>query len=177
MDEKEKFLYEQAIKGREHHQNNFNHWMNMYAIFNGALFVGYYNIDDKESLFSAIILLLGCAAGWAWAFSAIGFYDWIISWINVVKKHEAKIEGVVYRAYYSKQTISTQKLTKLFTKLVALAWTVLTSYSIGTITAKAISIPEYTCCLMLITFILILVLALILYISCLESKFITKKIE
>lgn len=130
MNEEDKFLYEKAIEGRQHHQENFNHWMNMYAIFNGALFVGYYSIDDKNTLFAFLLLVLGCATGWSWHFSATGFYDWILSWIQVVKKHEEKLDSagkkcVVYRAYEGKRTISTQKITKLFSLLVAIAWSIL----------------------------------------------------
>lgn len=134
MTECEKFLYEKAIEGRQHHQENFNHWMSMYSIFNGALFVGYYSVknDSPSSLpLKIVILILGCAAGWSWHFSATGFYDWILSWIKVVQEHEKKLDiddnnkFVVYRAYEGKPTISTQKITKAFSFFVALAWTFL----------------------------------------------------
>lgn len=132
IDKKE--LYEKAIEGRHHHQKNFNHWMNMYSIFNGALFVGYYSVkNDSPSILplNIVILILGCAAGWSWHFSATGFYDWILSWIKVVQEHEKKLDiddnnkFVVYRAYEGKPTISTQKITKSFSLLVGLAWSFL----------------------------------------------------
>lgn len=85
-----KDLYEKAIEGRKHHYENYNHWMNMYAIFNGALFVGLYSqLEGKP--YELAILILGCIAGWFWFFSVCGFYRWIISWISVVSYYEQKL--------------------------------------------------------------------------------------
>ena len=135
-----KILYKRAIDGYQQHHRNFNHWMNMYAIFNGALFVGYYKLQSVEScsshLFKLIILLLGCVAGWCWLFSVCGFYRWIISWIGVVRKFETQLNASLkpyevfvhniteteHEKFYYKP-FSTQKLTIAFTSVVALAWT------------------------------------------------------
>lgn len=35
-EEDKKYLYDKAVEGRAQHLQLFNHWMNMYAIFNGA---------------------------------------------------------------------------------------------------------------------------------------------
>ena len=181
--EDEKFLYEKAIEGRQHHQENFNHWMSMYSIFNGALFVGYYSINEKNTLFSFLLLLLGCAAGWSWHFSSRGFYNWILSWIKVVKKLEEKLDingkkSVVYRAYMGEKTTSTQKVTITFTFLVSLAWTLLTANSIAMFIIRKMNLPQSEkCCLTIIVFALILLCALILYVWTLESDFPAEKID
>lgn len=185
-EEQEKFLYERAIEGRQHHQQNFNHWMNMYAIFNGALFAGYYNIDEKTSLFAVLLLCLGCVAGWAWHFSSVGFYDWILSWINIVRKHEIRLDfimregklnehpkkAVVYRYYDQKKTISTQKLTKCFTGAVAVAWTVLVAKVLSWHLKQKFNL--YCCDRLFFFFIvvaLIFLCASLLYCVSLESDF------
>lgn len=175
-DEKQFKIYEKAIEGRQHHQQNFNHWMNMYAIFNGALFVGYYTVTDKTSFFSFLLLFLGFAAGWSWHFSVTGFYDWIKSWITVVKKHEAKLDKfVVYRAYEGKKTISTQKLTKTFTLLVALAWTLLFTVTSASF-FKSVKFCEKIC---LVASVVVFLLSLVLLLRRLvmEDDFEKEEIE
>ena len=91
-----KFLYEKAISGREHHQNNFNHWMNMYALFNGALFIGFYTVEKDSGtdtdVIKILILALGFLEALFWHCSARGFYRWILSWIGVVQYYETELE-------------------------------------------------------------------------------------
>lgn len=134
--------YKIAIEERARHQQNFNHWMNMYAIFNGALFVGYYSLDSaKGGLLRLAVLLLGCVSGWFWHFSACGFYDWIVSWIKVVqhyerlsaeedKKNLKDEEWKVFGLYAGteRNPFSTQRLTRRLTLCIALAWSGLASY-------------------------------------------------
>ena len=181
------FLYEKAIEGRKHHQENFNHWMNMYAIFNGALFIGYYNMPVVAGqMFKMLIVFLGCVAGWAWYFSLKGFYSWIISWIQLVKKREEKLDelymqdcnAVVYRFYEGRKTTSTQKVTKLFTFLTALAWSVLLAENISQLivyhwyllqTQKGI--------FFVFALIAILCFVVIFYLLTLESDFESKEVE
>ena len=153
-----KYLYNKAIEGYQHLHRNFNHWMRMYAFFNGALFAGYYTLKASKfhipSFLEFMILLLGLVSGWLWHFSARGFYRWIISWIGVVKFYENQLGQNInlYRMFvheekemkaekgkddqeeneknsrYFYNPFSTQKLTKLFTFLVAVAWNVLLIY-------------------------------------------------
>ena len=176
--ENEKFLYEKAIDGRHHHQENFNHWMSMYSIFNGALFAGYYTIDEKTSLVTIALLLLGCFAGWAWYFSAIGFHDWIISWITVVKKHEEKLGGVVYRAYEGKKTISTQKLTKFFSLMVAIVWTVISAKTVSWRLKHVFGLSNSSrFCLFILTIGVILLCVCLLYFMSLETDFKKEPID
>ncbi len=151
--ESELELYKIAIEGYQKHWEHYNHWMNMYAIFNGALFVGLYNIikESKEELiiFQLCICVLGCISAWFWLFSARGFYRWLISWIKVVKKHEKHfIDNIlsnsvdsefkdkkiyVYNLFikagnekkFKTKPFSTQKLTQWFSGSVAMVWTII----------------------------------------------------
>lgn len=148
INEDRKYLYERAIEGRRFHMECFNHWMNMYAIINGALFAGLYTV--KTTSYTLSILVLGCLAGWFWFFSVCGFYRWIISWIRIVSYYEKKLfssdkpEGqhLVYNIFDENKDkenkknkkkklypFSTQKITRAFTFCVAIVWTVLLAYS------------------------------------------------
>lgn len=141
--------YKIAIDGRKTLLENYNHWMNMYAIINGALFVGFYSIAEKSSdavpfIIKFAILVLGCVAGWLWHFSTKGYYDWMLSWLNVISFYENKLRECtesdsvyIYRAFIiSKgnkmlnektiQPFSTQKLTQKFTLVVAIVWSLIT---------------------------------------------------
>ncbi|MBP5601703.1 MAG: hypothetical protein J6X78_03150 [Treponema sp.] len=145
-------LYKIAIEGYQKHWDHYNHWMNMYAIFNGALFVGLYNIikESKEELiiFQLCICVLGCISSWFWLFSARGFYRWLISWIKVVKKHEKYfIDDIlaisdtefkykkmyVYNLFikagnekcFELKPFSSQKLTQWFAGSVAIVWSII----------------------------------------------------
>lgn len=152
--EMDKFLYSKAIEGYQQHHHNFNHWMNMFALFNGALFAGYCTLKAGNCYISIIlefmILLLGLFSGWLWFFSVCGFYRWILSWIGVVTYYEQELnkaipskedtlktqdqEMYLYRmfvhqenecCFFRNKPISTQKLTKLFVLVVAVIWSIL----------------------------------------------------
>ena len=152
-DELEK-SYERAIKAREHHYKNFNYWMNFYALIIGALFVGYYTIND-DCMLKMIVTLIGFSASFAWLQSFRGYYHWIIQWINVVQFHEEKYlesvnennkENVIeidnlrtYTLYYESddeeskcplksRNISTQKMTLRFIFLLTITWGFLLIY-------------------------------------------------
>lgn len=75
--------YEKAIEGRNFHYNNYNTWVNYYAIFTGALFVGYYTIIDKckiNVIIPCLIVVLGCITSIAWHLTVKGHYHWMLSW-------------------------------------------------------------------------------------------------
>ena len=157
IDDDQKYLYEKAIEGRKFHMECFNHWMNMYAIINGALFAGLYSVKDSTA-YSLSILVLGCMAGWFWFFSVCGFYRWIISWIRVVSHYEEKLLSqeppkgncLVYKIFEENNEneennekeekekkiewlypFSTQKITRAFTFGVAVVWTILLAYKLS----------------------------------------------
>lgn len=145
MTEDEKYLFDKVIQARYEHIHFYNHWMNMYAIFNGALFVCLYTLAKESNCGAQTIFLflelltslLGVIAGWCWYFSSKGFYDWLLSYIKNTNEHEKKlnIQGrdKVFHIFYgefkdgklAKNPYSTQKLTQCFTLFVALAWSVL----------------------------------------------------
>ena len=168
-----KFLYEKAIQGRQQIWNDFNHWMNMYAIFNGALFVGFYSIMEKNpdcsnpwNLCEFLIITLGCIEAILWHCSARSFYRWIKSWIGVVALYESMLTAnPVYRAfvYLEKKEdahpFSTQKLTLCFTFSVAVAWGLLViNFFVKNIIRQSIAvIPLY------IYIIIILIVSFLLF--------------
>ena len=86
--------YRLAIEERGRHQKNYNHWMNMYAIFNGALLIAF-TADGVCDLFKLLISLLGIVTSTLWVCSVNGYYDWIISWINAGKGCVLKLLPVV----------------------------------------------------------------------------------
>ena len=125
--------YRIAIEGREMHIKIYHFWMNLYAIINGALFVGLYNVSEKNDSDYIImgILVLGCLAGWFWNFSVSGFHEWMISWIKNIQRFEEnhgvyKVFCEINRAPNEKiSPLSTPKLTKAFTFSVAIVWSIL----------------------------------------------------
>ena len=129
--------YRLAIEERGRHQQNYNHWMNMYAIFNGALLIAF-TADGVCDLFKFLISLLGIVTSSLWVCSVNGYYDWIISWIKVVSFYEAKLKikdsndkVYVYRLFAKtkkKFPFSTQKCTKTFTVSVLISWVILLIY-------------------------------------------------
>lgn len=126
--------YALAIEGRKTHLKTYHFWMEMYAMINGALFVGLYNVFDKNNFFSFVIMILGCLAGWFWHLSVLGFHEWMISWIKNIQRFEGH-DGV-YRAFCTVKFVdneeikplSTPKLTKGFTLGVAILWSILVLY-------------------------------------------------
>ena len=134
--------YKVAIEERTRHQQNYNHWMNMYAIFNGALLIAF-TADGVCDLFKLLVSLLGVFTSSLWIMSVNGYYDWIISWIKVVSFYEAKLQMEVnnesnedknvyiYRLFAKtkkKFPFSTQKCTRAFTISVLVGWCLLSIY-------------------------------------------------
>ena len=180
-------LYKIAIDGYQKHWEHYNHWMNMYAIFNGALFVGFYSVTGKDIgfAFEIVILMLGFVCGSFWYCSARGFYRWLLSWINIVQKHETelkktlnnldidtKIYGTFVRIQsgcicaFSNRPFSTQKLTQFFTLSVAIIWFGMLLYNLSNKLFDS-KVPDNIRCFIyggaivgLISFILLCVLSL-----------------
>ena len=159
--------YERAIKAREYHYSNFNYWINFYAIVIGALFVGYYNVDDY--ILKMIIAAIGVVASFAWLQSFRGYYHWIKQWIEVVQFHEGQYISAlcdendsiqkekdadnlrVYSLYYESDSekaccllqsknISTQKMTLRLILCLLLAWIGLLFYSCYLLIGKHFSV-------------------------------------
>ena len=141
--------YEKAIEGRNFHYQNYNTWANYYSIFTGALFVGFYKVNDSspENVFLRFfIILVGLITSICWNLTVKGHYHWMLSWINVVQDYEKELanlskkneekECYVYSVYkntgenFLHKNISSQKLTSKFTFFISIAWAFLLSKTI-----------------------------------------------
>lgn len=72
MGKGEKYLFDKAIQARYEHIHFYNHWMNMYAIFNGALFVCLYTlVKECKCWDSNLFFILG----------NFNFSSWCYSWL------------------------------------------------------------------------------------------------
>lgn len=132
-----KFAYEQSIQAYQKHVERYNTWMNMYAIMTGALFVAFYSIYGKDKLLVLLISILGFLCSVCWLGAVKGHYEWMKSFIKIVKFNEKKYFGENGPFVYSKVIaseksktkgnflygfFSTQKITLFFIKGVVLAW-------------------------------------------------------
>lgn len=135
-------FYEKAIEGRNAFYNHYVKYVNLYAIFTGALFVAFYTLLGKGDckLYAVFVACLGMITSILWLCSVKGYYSWIISWINVVKYYEERLNSglsvheacFVYGLYYDcnkdsciltkPSSFSTQKLTMLFVELMIIGW-------------------------------------------------------
>lgn len=136
--------YEKAIEGRNIHMNYFKSWVNLFAIFNGALFAGYCNLIKEcktgNPVLCMTVLVLGAISAWLWYFSMQGFAKWNLSWLYLVKMFEKDELGnkKVYRAFiypkskkdkkFVKRPFSTQTLARIFVFCIAIAWSIITIY-------------------------------------------------
>lgn len=133
-----KFAYEQSIQAYQKHVERYNTWMNMYAIMTGALFVAFYSIYGKDKLLVLLISILGFLCSVCWLGAVKGHYEWMKSFIEIVKFNEKKYFGengpFVYSKVIALETskpkkgnflygfFSTQKITLFLISWVALAW-------------------------------------------------------
>lgn len=155
-----KFAYEQSIQAYQKHVERYSTWMNMYAVMTGALFVAFYSIYGKDStciicgklneicscslvsddntIFLLLIAILGFICSLCWYGAVKGHYEWMKSFIEIVKFNEKKYFGengpFVYSKVIALETskpkkgnflygfFSTQKITLFFIKGVVLAW-------------------------------------------------------
>ena len=137
-------FYEKEIEARNLQYQNYNTWANYYALFTGALFVGYYTTLSKcdgPSLFSLLIVLVGLATSICWNLTVKGHYHWMLSYIKVLHNYEKELAAILkerklkdWRAYSiflepkedsSHANISSQKMTARFTLIISIVWCVL----------------------------------------------------
>lgn len=137
-------FYEKAIEGRNAHYAQYLKYVNLYAIFTGALLVAFYHLVDKPDyfVFAFIIAVLGLISSILWMCSVKGYYAWIINWITVVKFYEEQLNlgkavskarfvyGLFFDAPQNNCSVtapvrySTQKLTLLFVFSCIMGWIV-----------------------------------------------------
>lgn len=167
-------FYEKAIEGRNLHYQNYNTWTNYYAVFTGAIFVGFYNIDKEEIWLSLLIVIIGLITSICWHLTVKGHYHWLLSWIKVIQEYEEELSKIasnnktkswgVYSVYFSQQedsfqkNVSTQKLTSRFTLLIVIAWSIILVSSIYKVIShitNKFGINEFL--IMIISIILVLI--------------------
>lgn len=179
--------YEKAIEGRNFHYQNYNTWANYYSIFTGALFVGFYQVNNsspENTFFKILIILVGLVTSICWNLTVKGHYHWMLSWINVVQDYEKELanlskkneerECYVYSVYkntgenFLHKNISSQKLTSKFTFFISVAWAFLLSESIydnlkelGLI--KFLSCSKSYCCLCVLSLVFSIVIYILFY--------------
>ncbi|MDY3338991.1 hypothetical protein PG279_07345 [Riemerella anatipestifer] len=129
--------YEYLLNARNFHYENFNRWTNYFCLATGALFIGYYNLIDKnKSTEEIMVLVLGYIISLFWYWSAKGYYYWYINFIKLINDCETKLNPKkrVYFVFADKKAennycspisganISTSKVAILFPFIVALFW-------------------------------------------------------
>lgn len=107
-EDKRKYAYEKAIEAYWKHVDRYHTWMNYYALFNGALFVGFCTLltattkilekcEDSNAIiclendygFLQILLcVIGLISAIAWWFSIQGHEKWEANWMNIVTRYE-----------------------------------------------------------------------------------------
>lgn len=150
IEDKRRYAYEKAIEAYWKHVDRYHTWMNYYAIFNGALFVGFctlltatasikYDETSKLIILSndnmilyIIICFLGIIASGSWLLSILGHEAWERNWMNIIKKYETTDiynlirieESDVIRKKGKKyfKAFSTHKITLLFVCFIMVSW-------------------------------------------------------
>lgn len=110
----QRYAYEKAIEAYWHHMNRYHAWMNYYALFNGALFVGYctlltatsyitqlnekfYCLTNNYQNLTLLLSILGIVASLCWLVSIKGHEMWEINWMNIIEKYEKECGIKVYK--------------------------------------------------------------------------------
>lgn len=173
-------FYEKAIEGRNAHYAQYLKYVNLYAIFMGALFVAFYTLLDsvENQVFTIPVAVLGLITSILWLCSVKGYYAWIISWINVVKHYEECLNegesvnkarfvyGLFFEAESSNYSVtapsrfSTQKLTLLFVFSCIIGWFTIILLMIEKYLYKCHIICDCVneCCTCIILILMVLVL-------------------
>ena len=101
----EKFLYQKAIDAYWNHVNRYHTWMNYYALFNGALFVGFctlltatttikadsasqWNLENNYTFLQFTVCIIGLVSSCAWLASISGHEKWEKNWMNIIESFE-----------------------------------------------------------------------------------------
>lgn len=107
-EDERRYAYEKAIEAYWKHVDRYHTWMNYYAIFNGALFVGFCtlltatsNIDLWEegknsditisndyTCLQLIVCVLGIISSFCWFASLKGHSMWMKNWMRIIENYE-----------------------------------------------------------------------------------------
>jgi len=132
-----RFIYEKAIERYLDIEGKYKEWTYMYAIFVGALFVGY-GADSGDSFLSSLIPIIGLLTSLCWFGSFYGYRRWLVSWNKVLRLHEERylkevcnnndlqrLYSLVDEKSVKRLGFSTQSITNLFIRLVIVAWSLI----------------------------------------------------
>lgn len=144
-----RLAYELSVNAYQSHVQRYGTWMNMYAIMTGALFIAFYSIygdevkgmSDSKDVFLILISVLGFVCSLCWLGAVKGHYEWMKSFMRIVKLNERRYFGFhntnapfVYSKVMVSEDVcsksgnylygffSTQKITLFFISLVMLGW-------------------------------------------------------
>lgn len=106
-DDNRRYAYEKAIEAYWKHVDRYHTWMNYYAIFNGALFVGFCTIltatttiepyIDGHIILSLsnnyiglqiVLTIIGLISSSCWILSLVGHEAWENNWMNIIESFE-----------------------------------------------------------------------------------------
>lgn len=104
------YAYEKAIEAYWKHVDRYHTWMNYYAIFNGALFVGFctlltatttiephldrylsLSLTNTYSNLQLLVCLIGFISSICWALSIGGHESWEKNWMNIIEYYETQL--------------------------------------------------------------------------------------
>ena len=137
----DKFRFESLVKARDNLNTSFHLWMTFFTVAIGALFVGYYTMQNNEDVTMeiAVVSLLGYFVSLLWHWSCKGYYWWNINWINLIMDCERNLlpRCSIYSCFINKDeegdyynplkpaNISTSKLLGLFSFVITIVWGIL----------------------------------------------------
>ena len=109
-EKKRKYAYEKAIEAYWKHVDRYHTWMNYYALFNGALFVGFctlltattrieiecykkypaFDLKNDYEFLQIVLCCIGLVSAIAWLCSVLGHEKWEKNWMNIIEYYENK---------------------------------------------------------------------------------------
>jgi hypothetical protein len=102
--------YKLLIEARNFHTGQFSKWSTYFYVATGALFVGYYTINNNSSSpdfsMNMGLLFLGYITGLFWFLSCKGYYLWTIHFIKFLQHFEKETfkdssETRIYSSFYN----------------------------------------------------------------------------
>ncbi len=107
-EDKRKYAYEKAIEAYWKHVDRYHTWMNYYALFNGALFVGFCTLltattkilekcedssviiclENDYGFLQIVLCVIGLISAITWRFSIQGHEKWEANWMNIITFYE-----------------------------------------------------------------------------------------
>lgn len=161
------FAYRMILQNFIRIEENYLKWTHYWSIFNGALFIAYYNIvttpisHNQSWLLLFITSLLGIIAGYGWYLSNEGHYQWINNWRQHLKTQKKDFDHTIcteanIRFQYTicnKPVLphfhSTHKIVKCFISCILLAWLIVFGHTCNEHYTHMPKDSIISCCLLL----------------------------